>query len=224
MPRKPRDFQRAVVYHVMNRGLNRRDIFVDDADRVRFAERVVEYAELTGARIYHWVWMTTHFHMLVEISYAKLRAFAGTLQQTYAQDFHRRHGTSGIFWEGRFKSKPVEIGEYLMRCGRYIERNPVRAGMVAAAEQFPWSSARFYVTGKSDGLTTANPYIGAQKKGFDREDYRAILASGADDAWMAEHNGKRVLGSAAFGEQFTREKGRERRRRGRPRLLPEAKG
>lgn len=142
-------------------------------------------------------------------------AFAGTLQQTYAQDFHRRHGTSGIFWEGRFKSKPVEIGEYLVRCGRYIERNPVRAGMVAAAEAYAWSSARHYVTGKADGMTTANPYIGADKRGFDRQEYREILASGVDDAWMKEREGKRVLGSMVFAGQFKREKGRERRRRGR---------
>ncbi|MDA0578776.1 MAG: hypothetical protein O3B24_11850, partial [Verrucomicrobia bacterium] len=86
-----------------------------------------------------------------------------------------------------------------------------------AAEAYAWSSARFYVTGNSDGLTAPNPYIGADKRGFDRDQYREILASTADDAWMQEREGRRVLGSTAFSEKLTQEKGRYRRRRGRPR-------
>jgi len=215
MPRKARNFQHALCYHVMNRGLNRQDIFVDDDDRRRFTERVVEYVALADAKIYHWVWMDNHYHALVEVANANLRTFAGRLQQSYAQDYHARHGTSGVFWQGRFKSKPVEIGEYLVRCGRYIERNPVRAGIVDKAEDYPWSSARFYVTGKADSVTTANPYMGADKAYFSRSEYGQILASGTDDEWMAERHSARVLGSMEFAGTLKREDGRFRRKKGR---------
>jgi len=215
VPRSARIQQQSLCYHVMNRGLNRQDIFADDVDRRRFTDRVVEYAELADAKVYHWAWMSNHYHALVEVAYANLRVFAGGLQQSYAQDFHRRHETSGMFWQGRFKSKPVEVGEHLVRCGRYIERNPVRAGLVDAAQDYPWSSARFYVTGKADGLTTADPYLGADKAGFDRREYREILAAGTDDEWMAERHSVRVLGSMEFAGMLKREDGRYRRKSGR---------
>jgi len=199
----------------MNRGLNRQDIFVDDEDRKRFAERVVEYAEAADAKVYHWVWMSNHYHALVQVAYANLRMFAGRLQQSYAQDYHSRHGTSGVFWQGRFKSKPVEVGEYLVRCGRYIERNPVRAGIVGAAEDYAWSSAGLYVTGKADGVTMPNPYMGADKPGFNRSEYRDILAAGTDDEWMSQRHSARVLGSMEFAGTLKREDGRYRRKKGR---------
>jgi len=72
----------------------------------------------------------------VEGVYENLRGFVGGVQQSYAQYYHARHGTSGVFWHGRFKSKPFEIGLYLGSCGRYIERNPVRAGMAAMAWEY----------------------------------------------------------------------------------------
>jgi len=215
MPRRARHFQQSLCYHVMNRGLNRQDIFVDDEDRRRFTDRVVEYAELADTKVYHWVWMSNHYHALVEVAYVNLRRFAGGLQQSYAQDYHSRHGTSGVFWQGRFKSKPVEIGEYLARCGRYIERNPVRAKLVKAAEDYAWSSAGTYVTGKADGVTTPDPYMGADTREFKRQEYRDILAAGTDDAWMAERHSVRVLGSMEFAGMLKREDGRYRRKSGR---------
>ena len=67
MPRIARVFQRAVCYHLMNRGLNRRRILEDEEDRMRFTETVAEYKEICGAKVYHWVWMDTHYHMLAEV-------------------------------------------------------------------------------------------------------------------------------------------------------------
>lgn len=68
--------------------------------------------------------------MLAEVVFENLRPFVGGIQQSYVQYHHKRHKSSGVFWQGRFKSKLVEIGEYLIRCGRYIKCNPVRAGIV----------------------------------------------------------------------------------------------
>lgn len=143
MPRLARSFQIAICYHVFNRGINRQAIFRDDKDRERFSELVRRYKKHCRARVYHWAWMGTHYHMLVEVPFEHLSAFAGGIQQTYAQYHHARHGTSGTFWQGRFQSEPVELDEHLTRCGRYIERNPVRGGMVDVAWEYPWSSAAF---------------------------------------------------------------------------------
>ena len=117
MPRTPRIFQRALCYHVMNRGINGARILHDDEDRRTFSTLVQQYKEICGAKVYHWVWMDTHFHMIVEVVFENLIPFVGGIEQVYAQNHHRRHGSSGVFWQGRFKSKPVEIGEYLVRCG-----------------------------------------------------------------------------------------------------------
>jgi len=112
---------------------------------VYFSDTVGEYKELCGAKVYHWAWMGNHYHMLVEVVYENLRGFVVGVQQAYAQYHHARYNGTGVFWQGRFKSRPVEIGSYLTRCGRYIERNPVRAGLTAIAWEYRWSSAVAYV-------------------------------------------------------------------------------
>jgi len=201
----------------MNRGINRLPIFKDDYDREHFSQIVDEYKIICSAKIYHWAWMDTHYHMLAEVTFANLRAFVGGIQQAYAQYHHQRHGSSGIFWQGRFKSKPVEIGEYLVRCARYIERNPVRAEIVDDAWDYKWSSASQYVTGKQDTLTDQNVYIGAdiwQK--HDRQEYAKTLEISDDDTLLKKHTNKGYLGSSTFHTQLKKEGNRYRRRRGRP--------
>ena len=165
MARTGRTYQRAVCYHVMNRGINRQTIFGGEADCEAFKELVKEYKARTGAKVYHWALMGNHYHMVVEVAHAKLREWAGGFQQKYAWHHHQRHGTSGAFWQDRFKSKPVEIGGYLVSVGRYVERNPVRAGLVVEAWGYRWSSAGHYVAGVEDGLTDHNPYLGTTGRG-----------------------------------------------------------
>lgn len=202
----------------MNRGLNRTRIFEDDADKKWFSDAIKDYKEICGANVYHWVWMDTHWHMLAEVVYDNLRGFVGGVQQVYAQYHHKRHGTSGVFWEGRFKSRPVQIGEYLTRCGRYIERNPVRAGLVKKAWDYKWSSAGFYVKGRQDGVTDLNRYVWGREKPSKRgrAEYAKELVGAADDEWMRKQSARRAIGSAKFLRQLKEEGGRYRRKRGRP--------
>ena len=75
MPRTARIFQRAICYHLMNRGLNRTRIFEDDAGKKWFSDAIKDYKEICGANVYHWVWMDTHWHMLAEVVYDNLRGF-----------------------------------------------------------------------------------------------------------------------------------------------------
>jgi putative transposase len=73
------------------------------------------------------------------------------LQQSYQFHWRRRYELVGHLWQGRFKSLPIEKEAYLLECGRYIERNPVRAGLCERPEDYPWSSASFYLAGQQDG-------------------------------------------------------------------------
>lgn len=210
-----RIYQRAVCYHVMNRGVNRSPIFVDEADRAYFHKLVAEYKGLCGARVYHWVWMGNHYHMLVEVVYENLRGLVGGIQQAYAQYHHARHEGSGVFWQGRFKSKPVEIGPYLVSCGRYLERNPVRAGLTAIAWEYRWSSAAAYVRQVADGVTDENPYLGRWGE-VERAVYKEALMSGGDEPVVRQMEGARAIGTQTFAATLKMERGRYRVRRGRP--------
>jgi putative transposase len=221
MPRVGRIYQRALCYHVLNRGVNRQAIFVDEEDCAYFLRLAAEYKDLCGARVYHWVWMRNHYHMVVEVVHANLRGFAGGIQQAYAQYHHARHNGSGVFWQGRFKSKPVEVGPYLGSCGRYIERNPVRAGLTAVAWDYRWSSAASYVKQVTDGLTDRNPHLGPFAE-EDRRAYGEALTSGADEAVVRAMEGERAIGTREFAATLKMERGRYRVRRGRPvRIAPQ---
>ena len=215
MPRIGRIYQRAMCYHVMNRGINRGTVFADEIDFEVFKELVMLYKERTKAKVYHWVLMGNHFHLVIEIEHERLRGFIGGIEQKYVWHNHHRHGTSGVFWQGRFKSKPVEIGGYLVSCGRYIERNPVRAGLVVEPWSYRWSSAGHYVKSKDDEVTDTNKYLG-KFGGREREMYAEALMSGVDEAMIRGTNRFRVIGTPEYASKLQVSRGRHKLRRGRP--------
>jgi len=197
----------------MNRGVNRNPIFTRNNDRDYFLRLVTEYKQTCDARVYHWVLMGNHYHLLIEVAFDNLRYLVGGIQQSYAQYHHREHRTSGVFWQGRFNSKPVEIGSYLVSCGRYIERNPVRAGLVEIAWDYPWSSAAHYVTNNSDGVTDVNPYIGKFTES-DRKQYGEALVSGVDESAIRKSISRNIIGSRDFSRTVKKDRGHYRPKRG----------
>ncbi len=200
----------------MNRGVNRQPLFADDYDREAFVRVVARYKQTFKVKLYHWAWMDNHYHILAEVAHENLRGFVGGLQQAYAQYHHARHQGAGVFWQGRFKSRPVEIGPYLIGCGRYIERNPVRAGLVSAAWDYHWSSAAAYVRRADDGLTDENPYLGKLDEAA-RQAYAAALMAEIDgEALIRQMEGARPLGSRHFGGMLKTEHGRHRWKAGKP--------
>lgn len=215
MPRVARIYQRSLCYHVVNRGINRQAIFQDANDYEYFTQVIKKYKERYGVKVYHWAWMGNHYHLLAEVAHTRLRPFVGGFQQAYAQYHHARHGTSGVFWQGRYMSKPVELGDYLVHCGRYIERNPVRSGMVALAWDYRWSSAAHYVKGIEDGMTDQNPYLGVFDE-QDRKRYGEELCAGTEDDLVKHTKDLSVIGSAEYAATLTRSKGRHCLKRGRP--------
>lgn len=150
--------QNSLIYHVYNRSNAKEKIFHSADDFRCFKEIICEYADKFKIKIYHWVIMPNHYHLLLEIAEPELISkYMAGINRAYTHHYHRNYETVGFLWQGRFKLQPVQKEKYLFACGRYIERNPVKALIVAQAEDYFYSSARFYCLGESDGITSANP-------------------------------------------------------------------
>ena len=130
MPRIPRSRLGAGVFHVINRGLDRRWIFNFDEDKQWFIEELVNQRKRLPINIYHWVIMSNHFHLAIETLKVKdLSAYIGKVCERYTKYIHKKHGGISPLWQGRYKSKSAQKEGYLSRLGRYIERNLIRAGI-----------------------------------------------------------------------------------------------
>ncbi len=157
MPRKPRLYLPDQPQHVVVRGHNRDPVLTRHED-FRFLYRCVkEAAKKNGFKIHAWVFMHNHIHLLGTPSSAQsLPACMQSVGRRYARYFNRRYNRSGALWEGRYKSMLVDSDSYLLTCYRYIELNPVRAGVVRRAGDYPYSSYRCNALGKSDEMVTAH--------------------------------------------------------------------
>ncbi len=164
-------------YHLIQRGHDRRPIFVDDVDREHYLRWLDEACREYGLTLHAYVLMDNHVHLLATPLYEQ--ALSQVMQSTgrrYVRWFNRRHGRSGTLWEGRFRSSLVDADSYLLACQRYIELNPVRAGRVMGAVDWAWSSHRHYVGMRVDPLVTPHPTIWALgNTPFERESAYRLL-------------------------------------------------
>ncbi len=131
-----------VPYHVINRGNNHQPTFFNDDDYHYFLESLSYAKEKYPCRIYSFVFMTNHVHLLLEpvIDNGSLACFMKYISQRHGQYINKQYKRSGTLWEGRFKSSPVSSDRYLLSCSRYIEMNPVRAGIVERPDDYVFSS------------------------------------------------------------------------------------
>lgn len=223
MARVPRLTVPALPHHVIQRGNNRQAIFFEPEDYRVFLDCLRIAKHKCRAHLYAYVLMANHVHLLLEPTQAgdlgRLMQSVGRRYVRYINDTYRRSGT---LWEGRFKSAVVSRDEYLIVCSRYIELNPVRAGMVAHPADYQWSSYRYRALGQPDGLVDDDPwYVGLGPHAADRQRaYRAWMdRSIAEDEWAqireATQKG-RVIGGATFQEELSDRVGR--------RLIGEARG
>jgi len=148
----------SLIYHVFNRSATQEPIFHIEEDFQHFMDSLRGYKEKFLLKIYHWVIMNTHFHILLEIADPReISSLMAGIARAYTHYHHKIYGTRGFLWQGRFKLQPVQKERYLIACGRYIERNPVRANIAQEAHDYPYSSARFYCKGLCDGITSQDP-------------------------------------------------------------------
>jgi putative transposase len=161
MPRKSRVVIEGCPHHVYQQGNRRQQVFFTDEDRRFYLAMFTSLARECGVRVWAYCLMTNHVHLiLVPTTKEGLRQAVGETHKHYAWRINRRFSWRGYLWQGRFGSKPLSESHFYTAL-RYVERNPVRAGMVARAEDYSWSSARAHVTGERDPFLSHCPLIGA---------------------------------------------------------------
>jgi len=155
MARLPRIRLPGYPFHVVIRGNDRRRIFVGDGDRIFFHRTLLEAGGKYGAQVHAYVFMPNHVHLLVTGGTTEsISKAVQCLGRRYVGYFNFLHKRTGTLWESRFWSCVVDAERYFFTCQRYIELNPVRAGICAGPEDFAWSSYRRYAHGRADDLVT----------------------------------------------------------------------
>ncbi len=140
MGRAPRVVRDGATYHVVARGNNRAEIFLDDVDRERFMERLTDVAQTRQWRGIAYCLMGNHFHLAFTTPHADLPDGMRDLMGFYARGFNARHRKTGHPFGGRYRAGAIETDSHLLSTIRYIARNPVAARLVAHPEEWPWSS------------------------------------------------------------------------------------
>ena len=142
----------------MNRGRRAEKIFEARADYLSFIDLLEELNDIFNIKVAAYCLMSNHYHLLLELDYPEaLSSIMAGIGRSYVHYHHKAHKSVGHLWQGRFKAQAIEKDRYLLSCGRYIERNPVKAGIIDSPEDYPYSSAAYYVLGKEDGLTQEDP-------------------------------------------------------------------
>ena len=158
MARLPRLCLPGVPQHIIQRGIDRQACFLSEKDFVAYAYWLDKSAREYQVAIHAWVFMTNHVHLLVTpLTEEGSSRMMQSLGRDYVRYFNHTYERTGSLWEGRFKSCLVDAEDYLLVCQRYIELNPVRAGMVAAPEDYTWSSYKANGLGQQIKLWTPHP-------------------------------------------------------------------
>ena len=158
MTRPPRNCPVGIPQHIIQRGNNRQICFAEDEDFATYAQYLGEASQRYRVDIHAWIFMTNHVHLLVTPQQeGGVSSMMQHLGRRYVRYFNSRYQRTGTLWEGRFKSCLVDSNDYLLKCQRYIELNPVRARMVATPDEYRWSSYHAYARGIAAELWTPHP-------------------------------------------------------------------
>jgi putative transposase len=231
MPRRSRIMLPDVPVHIVQRGNNRQQCFYEEQDRSFYLFHLARLLRPVGCVLHAYCLMTNHVHLLVTSLHkegcARLMKHLGQLHTQYV---NRNYGRSGTLWEGRFRSCVVQAEDYLLACYRYIESNPVRAGVSTHPSDYAWSSYRANAEGAPDALVT--PHAEFQRLGRTdaerRHAYRALFDLDSEGKRVEEiraaTNGNFALGNEAFTREVSLMLGRRAARAnpGRPSRQREA--
>jgi REP-associated tyrosine transposase len=157
MPRPLRNAPAGVIFHVLNRGNARANVFHKPRDYTAFLELLSRARKKASVDVLGWCLMPNHVHLVLRpAADDSLSRYMQWLLTTHAHRYRASRADTGHVWQGRFKSCPVETDRYFITVLRYVERNPVGA-LVARAEDWPWSSLRERITDSPSRLLTASP-------------------------------------------------------------------
>lgn len=176
------DFSGA-IHHVYARGNNKRDIFLDDSDRLFFLQRLAALKRETGFKLYALCLMTNHFHLLIETGKETFSNIMRRLLTAHSMRFNRKYQTVGHLFQGRFGSRLCSRDAYFLRLLRYIHRNPVAAGIVSSPLQWRWSGHADLLKGESALLDCEFPlgFFGEGPAALAA--YAAYVEDACDDRW-----------------------------------------
>ena len=173
MPRSARVVVPKLLHHVTQRGNHRVDVFFDDEDRSFFLKQLVHYTTKAGVSVVSYCLMTNHTHLLlVPLDETGLAKALKPLHMRYSQHLNYRFSRTGLNWQGRFFSAPLDA-RHTINAFRYVAENPVRAGLVTRPEDYAWSSAKSHITGE------ASPFLTAPDK-WRQKASDALIKSGCD--------------------------------------------
>lgn len=157
MPRTARLVLAGLPHHVTQRGNRRQPTFFADEDYALYLRLLRHACEKVGTRVWAWCLMPNHVHLILSPTREDgLSAALGSAHRRYTWEINQREGWRGFLWQGRFASFPMEEA-HLHACFRYVELNPVRAGLAARPEDWRWSSARAHLGLAGDGITDLHP-------------------------------------------------------------------
>lgn len=218
MPRHARLRIAGLPVHLVQRGNNRGRCFSSEADLSLYLGLVNQFSRDCGIDIHAYVLMPNHVHLLATPgTTACVSAFMKQVGQRYAQYYNRTHGRTGAFWEGRFHSSIVDTDGYFLTCQKYIELNPVRAGLCRNAAGYEWSSFGANALGRpSMFLKPHAQYLALGKDTISRrERYVPLVEAGvAEDDLLAIRRSITsgyALGSEAFVDYVEKQLGRRAR-------------
>lgn len=229
MARLPRLVAPGQPHHIIQRGNDRRLIFCDDNDYEAFLSWLRQAARQFKVAIHAYVLMPNHFHLLAtptdDLGLAHMIQWVG---RHYVPYFNRKYQHVGGLWQGRYKTTVIDSENYFLTCSRYIELNPVRAGMLNDPAQYRWSSYAHHIGMRSDQLVTDHAlYWALGNTPFAREAaYAGLIRETLAADEIVALNEATLKGWALGSEQFKNylEHQTERRvrpaKRGRPRKLP----
>ena len=153
MGRLPRTIDDGLVYHAVNRGNNRADVFGDDADRLAFLDALAKARKYYPFRQFGYRLIANHFQLVFRLEPGQsISRILQSLTVAHAWRYHKRHRSAGHVWQGRFKSPVIENDAHLPVVLRYIEANPVRAKIVKDAADYRWSTYPCHALGHDDAL------------------------------------------------------------------------
>jgi REP element-mobilizing transposase RayT len=194
------------LYHVTARGDRREPIYTDEQDRCLWLHVLDEVCQRFNWVIHAYCQMTNHYHFVVETPDANLSQGMRQLNGVYTQRFNRRHGLVGHLFQGRYKAILVQKESYLLEVSRYVVLNPVRAGMVGAPQDWPWSSFRVMLDGHEPELKSLDTEWSLSWFGLKHDDavraYAQFVISGiGKDSPLADVQHQLILGDDEFVRQ-----------------------
>ena len=189
MSRLPRVTPAGVPVHIIQRGNNHQVCFGAEEDMMAFLEWLTEYSSKYSVEMHAWVLMSNHVHLLCTPQQnGAISQMMQSLGRKYVRYFNFQYQRTGTLWDGRYKSCLVQAERYLLEVYRYIELNPVRAGMVNDPGSYSWSSYQINALGKESVLCTPHSeYLRiASTKELRLERYRSLFAHHVDDQLLAD--------------------------------------